>query len=1031
MRLVTFWLFLFATVSCSESTKSINQNQIDSPTSTTTNAEFVAVNNGKFELNGKPYYFAGANFWHAGYLGVDGELGNRAQLIRELDLLKANGITNLRVLAASETSDLEMALRPGIQSEPGKLNEQLLQGLDFLLAEMAKRDMKAVLFLNNFWQWSGGMSQYVSWQTGDPVFDPDVTGDWNGFMQNSARFYRMPEAQKVFQNVLTQTIGRTNSINGIKYTDDPTIMTWELANEPRPGSDADGHPFADAFVNWVDTTAKFIHQLAPNQLVTTGSEGTMGTLQDAELFMRTHALDSIDYATFHMWMKNWGWFDVNKPETTLNNGLARARAYIAQHIEFAKKLNKPMVLEEFGVERDNANYSDTSTTVWRDKIFSEIYNQWYNAGLSGENIGGTNFWAWSGEARTQRADFIWQEGDMFFGDPPQEPQGLNSVFDKDTGTLAVLKKHAQQMASLINKTDVQEKVAALVSQMTLAEKIGQMTQAERKSASPEDVKEYFLGSILNGGGSVPGSNTPQDWREMIDAYQQAALSTRLAIPFIFGTDAVHGHGNAINTTLFPHNVGLGAMRNPDLIEEIGRITALETAAYGVHWNFGPALCVARDDRWGRAYECYGEDPEIGVSYAGRYVKGLQSSGMMLGTAKHWVGDGGTTYGTGDHEYIIDRGDTREDAQAFRDIHIAPYLPAFEAGVGSVMYSYSSVNGTKMHEHNELNNDILKGELGFDGFIISDWQALEELKGETNRQRVVSSINAGLDMAMEPEFWKEFIVDLTAAVNDGEVPMSRIDDAVRRILTAKFNIGLFERPYSADRSAPAAEVVGIAEHRAVARQAVAESLVLLKNDNDLLPISKTAKVFVAGSHANNIGLQSGGWSIQWQGEKQSKNTGTTIFQGIQQQAQNVTFAEDGKGANGHDVAIIVVGEDPYAEGWGDYNVQPCQFCKPLTLSKQQRQTIDNVKASGVPFVVVLVSGRPLLISDELPSWNALVAAWLPGTEGDGVADVLFGDKPFKGKLGVSWPKDLQQIPINVGDANYQPLFEYGYGLQASK
>lgn len=988
--------------------------------------DFVSVKHGKFELNHRPYYFAGANFGHAGYLGAEQEPSNRQQLIRELDALKANGITNLRVLAISEASTLKMALNPAIQTAAGQLDESLLQGLDFLLVELAKRDMKAVLFLNNFWQWSGGMSQYVAWQTNEPVVDPDVTGDWNGFMQNSAKFYRLPEAQKVYQQVIKAVVGRTNSITGVKYADDPSIMTWELANEPRPGSDADGHAYADAFIQWVDTTATFIHQLAPHQLVTTGSEGTMGTLQDEAIYLRTHNLPSIDYLTFHMWPKNWSWFDIHNPEATYESAVAKAQAYVAKHIQYAAQLNKPVVMEEFGIERDNGDYQPSSTTQWRDRFFSEIFNQWYQAGQSGANIGGTNFWAWSGEARTQREDFIWQSGDPFFGDPPQEPQGLNSVFEQDSSTLAVLAKHATQMEALTHQPSTADKVEALLSKMTLAEKIGQMTQAERNHATPEDVKNYFLGSILNGGGSVPGDNTPQDWRNMIDDYQHAALSTRLAIPFIYGTDAVHGHGNGKNTTLFPHNVGLGAMRNPELMEKIGRITAAETTAFGVHWNFGPALCVSRDERWGRAYECYGEDPEIGESYAAPYVTGSQASGQMIATAKHWVGDGGTTYGTGDHEYIIDRGDTRVSMDELRNIHIAPYLPAFEAGVASVMYSYSSVNGLKMHE-NQLLNNMLKNELGFDGFVVSDWQAIEEVQGETNRQRIVRSINAGLDMAMEPEFWKEFITDLTAAVNDGEVPLSRIDDAVRRILTAKFNLGLFDRPYTADRTIPADLAVGTPEHRAVAREAVAESLVMLKNENNLLPLSKNAKVFVAGSHADNIGLQSGGWSIQWQGEKQSSNQGTTILQGIQALAGDVTYAKDGQGAQGSDVAIVVVGENPYAEGWGDYNVQPCQYCQPLTLSDEDVATIDNVKASGVPFVVVLISGRPLLISEQLPEWNALVAAWLPGTEGAGVADVLFGDHPMGGKLGVSWPVNLEQIPINVGDKDYHPLFEYGYGL----
>ena len=612
-----------------------------------------------------------------------------------------------------------------------------------------------------------------------------------------------------------------------------------------------------------------------------------------------------------------------------------------------------------------------------------------------------------------------------------------SVFENITGKVAILalgamllgcgeKNVAEQPSESKVALTTDEKISQLVSEMTLAEKIGQMTQAERKHATPEDVKNYFLGSILNGGGSVPGDNTVEEWRDMIDAYQNAALSTRLGIPMIYGTDAVHGHSNVKDATIFPHNVGLGAMRNPDLMEKIGEATAKTVTATGVHWNFAPALCVSRDQRWGRAYECYGEHPEIGVSYSGPYVRGMQASGNVLATAKHWVGDGGVTYGTGDHEYVMDRGDTQISEQELRDIHIAPYLNAFKQDVGSIMYSYSSFNGIKMHAHNRLNNEILKGELGFDGFVVSDWQAIEEIKGETNRERVVKSINAGLDMAMEPEFWKEYIRDLTAAVEAGEVSMERIDDAVTRILRQKYRLELFTRPMAADRMADYQGVLGNQAHRDLARQAVRESQVLLKNDN-VLPLKKDARIFVAGSHADNIGLQSGGWTIEWQGGSGKTTAGTSILEGIQQAAGQVTYSEDGSGAQGNDIAVVVVGEQPYAEGYGDYNEQPCKHCQPLTLTEQQLKTIENVKAANIPVVVVLVSGRPLLITEHLSSWNGLVAAWLPGSEGAGVADVLFGEAKPTGKLSVTWPKDLSQIAMNVGDDNYTPLFEYGFGL----
>lgn len=445
LKLRLVYSILFSTLLMLSACSEVPDKQNTVPTN-----EFVTVHDGKFFIGQQPYYFAGTNFWHAGYMGLEAYPGNRQQLLRELDLLKSKGITNLRVLALSEASELKMALRPAMQTKANELNNDLLVGLDFLLNELAKRDMKAVLFLNNFWQWSGGMSQYVSWLTGEKVFDPDVTGDWDGFMQNSARFYHMPEAQILYKTAVQKVVTRVNTINGLPYNQDPTIMTWELANEPRPGSDKDGHINVNAYIKWVDESAQFIHKLAPQQLVTTGSEGIMGSIRDPQVFLQTHELASIDYATFHLWIKNWGWFDIKQAESTYEPGLNKALEYIDKHIALAKTLNKPMVLEEFGVERDNGDFDKESSTHWRDTILEKIYNHWYQAAKAGELVAGSNFWAWGGEASTTREDFIWQPGDAFFGDPPQEPQGLNSVFSKDTSTLEVIQHHAQQMHSLEN-----------------------------------------------------------------------------------------------------------------------------------------------------------------------------------------------------------------------------------------------------------------------------------------------------------------------------------------------------------------------------------------------------------------------------------------------------------------------------------------------------------------------------------------------------------------------------------------------------
>jgi beta-glucosidase len=564
---------------------------------------------------------------------------------------------------------------------------------------------------------------------------------------------------------------------------------------------------------------------------------------------------------------------------------------------------------------------------------------------------------------------------------------------------------------------IPDRVADLLARMTLDEKIGQMTQVDRGSLTTEsDIATYYLGSLLSGGGSAPTPNTPAAWADMYDRYQAVALSTRLGIPIIYGIDAVHGHNNVYGATIFPHNVGLGATRNPALIQAIGRATAEEVAGTGIDWTFAPCLCVARNERWGRTYESYGEDPEI-ARVMSTIVSGLQGTSLnhpasILATAKHWVGDGGTTGGD-------DQGDTQISEAELRRLHIPPYIDAIQKGVGSVMISYSSWNGQKLHGHRYLITDVLKGELGFTGLVVSDWAGIDQVPGDYASD-VRTAINAGIDMVMVPHDYKLFTGTLRNEINAGTIPLARIDDAVRRILTKKFELGLFERPYT-DRSYTA--TIGSAAHRALGRDAVRQSLVLLKNTNTILPLSKTAKIFVAGKNANDIGNQSGGWTISWQGSSGNITPGTTILQGIRDAVApgtSVTYDKAGRGAAGHDVAVVVLGEKPYAEGQGD---------KPsyLGLDQEDKNTLNNVKRAGIPVIVVLVSGRPMIVSTELPNWHALIAAWLPGTEGQGVADVLFGDYKPTGKLPHSWPRSETQIPINVGDASYDPLFPYGFGL----
>lgn len=569
---------------------------------------------------------------------------------------------------------------------------------------------------------------------------------------------------------------------------------------------------------------------------------------------------------------------------------------------------------------------------------------------------------------------------------------------------------------------VEARVNDLLSRMTLEEKIGQMTQAERSAVNGKkyDLADLSIGSLLSGGGSAPTTgNNPVDWANMVDDFQNYSLLNRLSIPMLYGVDGVHGHHNVYGATIFPHNIGLGATRNPDLVKKIGEATAAEIYATGIRWDFSPCLCVGRDERWGRTYESFGEDPEI-ASMMVPIIDGYQGASLnnknsVMATAKHYVGDGGTTYTGGK----IDQGNTEVDEATLRKIHLAPFIEAIKHNVGTIMPSYSSWNGTKMHTHKYLLTDVLKTELGFKGFLISDWAAIDQIPGDYNSD-IRNSINAGLDMIMVPDKYQTFIDGALAEVKAGNIPMSRIDDAVKRILIKKFELGLFEKPFS-DRSELAD--VGSAAHRAVARQAVQESLVLLKNDN-LLPLKKTGKLLVAGAHANDIGLQSGGWTISWQGKAGAITKGTTILEGIKQVASTATVdhvvapsAADVTG-KGYEAAIVVVGEQPYAEGAGDNGT--------LTLSAADQNTVNNV-CSNVKCVVVLVSGRPMIVNDQLAKSSAFVAAWLPGSEGAGVADVLFGDKNFKGKLSFSWPKSVAQLPLNVGDATYDPLFAYGFGL----
>jgi beta-glucosidase len=589
---------------------------------------------------------------------------------------------------------------------------------------------------------------------------------------------------------------------------------------------------------------------------------------------------------------------------------------------------------------------------------------------------------------------------------------------------------------------LQERVEDLLSRMTLEEKIGQMTLVEKNSIKPTDIADRFIGGLLSGGGGSPSTNTPEAWAVMVNGFQEHALRTRLGIPMIHGVDAIHGHAAVKGAVVYPHFIGLGATRDPELVERIGRATASDMVATGIYWNYAPVVAVPQDIRWGRTYEGFSEDTDLVSELAVAFIRGLQNANGQLGlshpqavlaTPKHYVGDGGTTPGSSASS-LLDQGVTEVDEATLRAVHLPPYAAAVDAGARSIMVSYSSWGGLKMHANKYLLTDVLRGELGFDGFLVSDWKGIDQIPGPYHDD-IVTSINAGLDMIMVPSNYDAFISGLKKAVSNGAVSHERIDDAVRRILTAKFELGLFERPFSDEGKLGD---VGSAEHRQLAREAVRKSLVLLKNDHATLPLAKdTPLIFVAGQAADDIGIASGGWSIEWQGKTGDTTPGTTLLEAIRDTvAEGATVEYDRSGdfdavkdrdgnAATAGVGIAVVGELPYAEGAGDSG--------DLALSDQDVALIEQLREKSEALVVILISGRPLIITEQIALADAFVAAWLPGSEGQGVADVLFGDSAFTGKLPYTWPRWVNQLPFDFGDlpstGRDAPLFPFGFGLSA--
>jgi beta-glucosidase len=615
--------------------------------------------------------------------------------------------------------------------------------------------------------------------------------------------------------------------------------------------------------------------------------------------------------------------------------------------------------------------------------------------------------------------------------------------DKSTVQKATANVHPEiwpKVEPVLYNNDLEVRVADLLHRMNLEEKVGQIIQADIASITPEDLHHYPLGSILSGGTSGPNGNDyspPKDWLALADAFHDANRARGgTYIPLLWGTDAVHGHNNIIGATIFPHSISLGAARDPDLMRQIGQVTAREVAITGEDWTFAPAVSVARDDHWGRTYESYSEDPEIVALYARAFVEGLQGragspgflrNGHVLATAKHFLGDGGTHGGK-------DQGDARVSEEELRDVHNPGYVAALEAGVQTVMASYSSWQGRKMHGNRDLLTGILKERMGFDGFVVGDWNGHAQLPG-CSKTSCPQAVNAGVDMLMAPDGWKELYANTLAQVKAGQIAMDRVDDAVRRILRVKLRAGLMELPRPSERpEAGEFTVLGSPDHRALARRAVRESLVLLKNDGGLLPLSPRQRVLVAGNGADDIGKQSGGWTVTWQGtgtRNENFPNGQSIYAGIKDAVErhggSADLAVDGSYASRPDVAIVVFGEDPYAETKGDRKTTAYHV-----LNGKDLELLQRLKSDGVKLVSVFLSGRPLWVNPEINASDAFVAAWLPGTEGGGVADVLFatGDgrvaHDFQGRLSFSWPKVPDQV-VNRGDPSYNPLFPYGYGL----
>ena len=602
---------------------------------------------------------------------------------------------------------------------------------------------------------------------------------------------------------------------------------------------------------------------------------------------------------------------------------------------------------------------------------------------------------------------------------------------------------SQQSPLTVNR-EHEKKIAALLNAMTVEEKVGQIIQADINSVTPNEVREYYLGAVLNGGNSAPENNnraSAEKWLALADKFWLASTDKsdgRVGIPLLWGSDAVHGHNNIVGATIFPHNIGLGAANDPALMAKIGKVTATEMRVTGLDWTFAPTLAVARNSRWGRTYESFSEDPAIVASYAEPLVSGIQgkvntdqflNSHHIISTAKHFIGDGGTLNGQ-------DQGDNVDDQITMRDVHGAGYPPAIQAGVQVIMASFNSWHGIKMHGHKTMLTDVLVDQMGFDGFVVGDWNGHGQVEGCTNVS-CANAFNAGLDMFMAPDSWKQLYQNTLEQVKSGEITLARLDQAVARILRVKLRAGLFDAGLPSSRPlAGNYKLLGSESHRAVAREAVRKSLVLLKNNRQLIPLSPNQRILVAGTAADNIGQASGGWTLSWQGTGNANSdfpNGQSILAAIKEAVTDsqgtVDYHPEGEFEVRPDVAIVVFGEQPYAEFQGD---RPhVDFTDNTGL-----EVLKKFKALNIPTVSIFISGRPLWVNPEINASDAFIAAWLPGSEGGGIADVIMRNEQekiehdFVGRLSFSWPKSADQEVLNAEGADYDPLFALGYGLSVT-